>query len=83
MDIDYIFDERARELYWEEPRKTELTRVAYIFAQLGRDGYSLENMHQNNWFYDRVMRRNNFYKDEVLNVSNIYRMLPYHVYSAN
>ncbi|QGY47970.1 RagB/SusD family nutrient uptake outer membrane protein [Maribellus comscasis] len=80
VDIDYIFDERARELYWETPRKCELTRVAYIMAQLGQDGYSLENMHENNWFYDRVMRRNNFYRDEVLNVSNIYRMLPYHVY---
>jgi hypothetical protein len=80
VDIDYIFDERARELYWEEPRKTELTRVAYIMAQLKKDGYSLENMYQKNWFYDRVMRRNNFYKDEILNVSNIYKMLPYHVY---
>lgn len=80
VDIDYIFDERARELYWETPRKCELTRVAYIMAQLGRDGYSLQNMHESNWFYDRVMRRNNFYIDEILNVSNIYRMLPYHVY---
>ena len=80
VDIDYIFDERARELYYESPRKTELTRVAYIMAQMGKDGYSLDNMHQNNWFYDRVMRRNNFYKDEVLNVSNIYKMMPYHVY---
>ena len=80
VDIDYIFDERARELYWESPRKCELTRVAYIMAQLGRDGYSLENMHENNWFYDRVMSRNNFYRDEILNVSNVYRILPYHVY---
>ena len=80
VDIDYIFDERARELFYETPRKCELTRVAYIMAQLGRDGYTLENMAQNNWFYDRVISRNNFYKDEVLNVSNIYRMLPYHVY---
>jgi hypothetical protein len=80
VDLDYIFDERARELFFEAPRKCELTRVAYIMAQLGRNGYSLENMHTNNWFYDRVMRCNNFYKDEILNVSNIYRMLPYHVY---
>lgn len=80
VDLDYILDESARELYYETPRKTELTRVAYIMAQLGRDGYSLNNMHQKNWFYDRVMRRNNFYKDQVLQVSNIYKMLPYHVY---
>ena len=80
VDIDYIFDERARELYLETPRKTELTRVAYIMAQLGRDGYSLENMTTNNWFYDRVMSRNHFYVEEILQGSNIYRMLPYHVY---
>lgn len=80
VDIDYIFDERARELYHETPRKCELTRVAYIMAQLGMNGYSLENMHQNNWFYDRVISRNNFYRDEILQGSNIYRILPYHVY---
>lgn len=80
VDIDYIFDERARELYLESPRKTELTRVAYIMASLGRDGYTLENMTNSNWFYDRVMRRNHFYVEEILQGANIYRMLPYHVY---
>jgi len=80
VDIDYIFDERARELYRETPRKTELTRVAYIMAQLGINGYSIENMHLDNWFYDRVISRNHFYREEILHGSNIYRMLPYHVY---
>jgi hypothetical protein len=80
VDIDYIYDERVRELYHETPRKSELTRVAYIMAQLGRDGYTLENMHQKNWFYDRVISRNNFYRDEILHGSNIYRIRPYHVY---
>lgn len=32
--------ERARELYYEEPRKTELTRIAYIFAQTGKPSYT-------------------------------------------
>lgn len=80
VDIDYIFDERARELFHETPRKTELTRVAYIMAQLGREGYSLENMHEKNWFYDRVMRRNNFYVEEILQGSNPYRIVPRNVY---
>ena len=80
VDLDYIFDERARELFYETPRKTELTRVAYIMAQLGRDGYTLENMHQDNWFYDRVMRRNNFYIDEILFGANVYKMVPRNVY---
>tara|TARA_R110002049_G_scaffold3795_5_gene27560 strand:- start:20541 stop:22325 length:1785 start_codon:yes stop_codon:yes gene_type:complete len=80
VDIDYIFDERARELYLESPRKTELTRVAFIMASLGRDGYSLENMATDNWFYDRVISRNHFYREEILQPPNIYRILPYHVY---
>ena len=80
VDIDYIFDERARELFHESPRKTELARVAYIMAQLGRDGYTLTNMHEKNWFYDRVMRRNNFYVDQILQGSNPYIMVPRNVY---
>ncbi|HWV29675.1 MAG TPA: RagB/SusD family nutrient uptake outer membrane protein, partial [Dyadobacter sp.] len=36
INIGTILDERARELYFEEPRKTELTRIAYIFAQTGK-----------------------------------------------
>ena len=80
VNIDYIFDERARELYKETPRKTELTRVAYIMAQLGMNGYSIDNMHQSNWFYDRVISRNHFYRDEILQGSNIYRILPHNVY---
>ncbi len=80
VDIDYIFDERARELYLEEPRKSELTRVAYIMAQTGREGYSLEGMEQNNWYYDRVMRTNKYYRENILWGANPYVMEPYHVY---
>lgn len=80
VSIEEIFAERARELYMEEPRKTELTRVAYIMAQLGHDGYSLDNMSQDNWFYDMVMKHNIFYREEISYGANIYRILPYHVY---
>jgi hypothetical protein len=80
VTIDYIFDERARELYAEEPRKTEMTRVAYIMAQLNKDGYTLDNMHQKNWYYDRVIRCNCFYRENILHETNIYKMSPFHVY---
>jgi starch-binding outer membrane protein, SusD/RagB family len=80
ITLDYIFDERARELYREEPRHTELTRIAYIMASLNRDGYSLENMHEKNWYYDRVMRRNHFFKEEIYFGGQYYRIKPYHVY---
>ena len=36
VNIGSILDERARELYYEEPRKTELTRIAYTFAKTGK-----------------------------------------------
>lgn len=62
VTIDYIFDERARELYAEEPRHSEMVRVSYIFGQLNRDGYDLSTLSENNWYYDRVMRVNHFYK---------------------
>ena len=78
VSIDYILDERARELYSEEPRKTELTRITYIMADQNRDGYSTNNMHLNNFFYDRVMRRNEFYGQQIEVPSGKFKMSPFH-----
>ncbi len=61
VTIDFIFDERARELSLEEPRQNELNRVSYIMAKLGLNGYSLDNIHLKNWFYDRIMGLNELY----------------------
>ncbi len=61
VTIDYIFDESARELFAESPRQNELNRVSYILAKRGEMGYSLSNIHQKNWFYDRVSKHNDFY----------------------
>lgn len=61
VTIDYIFDERARELYAEEPRHSEMVRVSFIFAKLNRDGYSLATISSKNWYYDRVMKDNPFF----------------------
>jgi hypothetical protein len=65
VDIGYIFDERARELWWETPRNTEMTRASYIMAQLGRNGYSLETMAQNNWWYDRTIKYNKYFRENL------------------
>jgi hypothetical protein len=86
VNIGTILDERQRELYWEEPRKTELTRIAYIFAQTGKaayngKSYNVANFSTNNFFYDRIMEKNDFYKNPavVTNSGNHFTISPYHV----
>jgi hypothetical protein len=85
ITIGTILDERARELYWEEPRKTELTRIAYIFALTGQvayngKSYAMPSFSENNFFYDRIMEKNDFYRNEVSTLQGVkYRIAPYHV----
>ena len=90
--LDDVLDERARELYLEEFRRSELVRIAYTKAKLGQDGYSLENIGVKNWFYDRMSKKNNLFFDITTgetgylsygnngNNVQIYRMSPYHIY---
>jgi hypothetical protein len=82
INMGTILDERARELYYEEPRKTELTRVAFIFAKTGKTAengksYSLANIHQDNYWYDRVIEKNVFYRDQVRAPFYNYRVAPH------
>jgi hypothetical protein len=84
VDIGTILDERARELYYEEPRKTELTRIAFTFAKTGKSfngkTYSLNNFSQANFYFDRVMAKNDFYQNNIKNVrGDAYTMSAYHV----
>lgn len=79
VTLEDILDERAKELFLEEHRKVELTRIAYTKARLNQEGYSLENFSENNWFYDRVMEKNHFYREEIFYSTNAYVMRPYHV----
>jgi starch-binding outer membrane protein, SusD/RagB family len=83
VDIGTILDERARELYYEEPRKTEITRTAFAFAKSGKTykgkTYNFANFHTANFWYDRVMDKNNFYRQNVKNVrGDAYTISPYH-----
>lgn len=85
INIGTVLDERARELYFEEPRKTELTRIAYIFAMTGKPApngktYNLATFSDNNYFYDRIMEKNDFYNKGVkTRHADEYLMSPYHV----
>lgn len=80
ITIGVIFDERARELFAETPRQNELNRVSYILAARNEMGYTLENLHENNWYYDRVRYLNDFYlrSDEVIKLGASPRIEPYH-----
>jgi hypothetical protein len=60
VTLDFIFDERARELFIEEKRHNELVRASFIIAKLGREGFSLENFHSKNWCHERQYRRNHW-----------------------
>lgn len=85
VTIGTILDERARELYWEEPRKTELTRIAYIFAQTGKPAYNgktynMAAFSDDNFFYDRIIEKNDFYRNHVPTLQGVkFSIAPYHV----
>ena len=85
VNIGTILDERARELFYEEPRKVELTRISYILAKTGKAAYNgkvytLDKFSDDNFFYDRVMEKGNFYnKGVTTNHGDTYTMSPYHV----
>jgi hypothetical protein len=84
IDIGTVLDERARELFYEEMRKTELNRISFLFAKTGKSykgkTYSMTDFGTKNFFYDRVMEKNDFYNKGVINVSGVeFKMSPYHV----
>lgn len=85
ITIGTILDERARELFYEEPRKCELTRIAYIYAKTGIPSYSgktysLNNFSEDNFFYDRIMESTDFYnKGTKTPAGNVYTISPFHV----
>ncbi len=85
VNMDYILDERARELYYEENRNTELTRIAFLFAKTGRaayngETYSLDNFSTKNFWFDRIMEVTDFYNIGLKTIhGDEYTMSPYHV----
>lgn len=86
FDILTILAERARELYFEEPRKTELTRVSFLFAKTGKPSpygdktYTLDGFSDSNFWYDHLMATTDFYNKNVQTIFGVtYTMSPYHV----
>jgi hypothetical protein len=84
MSIATILDERARELYYEEGRKTELTRIAYLFAKTGKPyngkTYSLTNFSASNFMVDRILEKNVFYRTNFVTIhQDMFKISQYHV----
>lgn len=80
VNIGTILDERARELYYEEPRKTELTRMAYTYAKTGKPCeifggrvYTLENFSGPGGINSNIKQEGiNFWWDRVNKESSFY-----------
>ena len=85
VTIASILDERARELYLEEYRNVELTRIAYLFAQTGQPDYkgrtyNMGSFSTNNFWYDWIMDHTDFYNKGVHTIhGDEYTLSPYHV----
>ncbi len=79
VTIEYILAERARELYYEEPRKTELTRISFIMAAKNLRDYSLDSFSEKNFWFDQVNSVNKFYNTGFVYGKNTYVISPYHV----
>ena len=79
VDLGFIFDERARELYVESIRHAEMVRASYIMASLNKGGYSLDSFSESSWWYDRVISLNNFYPLEYFFFVGAAKINPHNV----
>lgn len=84
VDIGTILDERARELYYEEFRNVELTRMAFIFAKTGKADYagrtySMANFTTKNFWHDRIIEKNIFYRLQIRAPHYNYKMASWNV----
>jgi starch-binding outer membrane protein, SusD/RagB family len=83
--IGDIMNERARELHMEEWRFTELSRVSYCLALSGKADefghtYTVDNLHQNSYWYQRMQHYNNFYnKGNVMVRGRAYTIAPHNI----
>ncbi|WP_207421140.1 RagB/SusD family nutrient uptake outer membrane protein [Desertivirga brevis] len=85
VTIGDIMNERARELHMEEWRFTELSRVSYCLALSGKadewgNTYTVANLHQNSYWYQRIQRYNDFYNKGKVSVrGRSYTMAPHNI----
>lgn len=86
VTIGDIVNERARELWMEEWRHMELSRISYSLALSGKadewgNTYSVDKLADNSYWYQRIQHYNNFYnKNRVTVKGRSYTMAPHNIY---
>lgn len=86
VNIGDIVDERARELYMEEWRHMELSRISYSLALSGKpdewgNTYTVNTLSENNYWYQRIQHYNNFYnKNNVTVKGRKFTIAPHNIY---
>lgn len=86
VTIGDIVNERARELYMEEWRHMELSRISYSLALSNKadewgNTYQLNNLSDNNYWYQRIQHYNDYYNKNKVTVRNrSYTIAPHNIY---
>ncbi|SFE47630.1 RagB/SusD family nutrient uptake outer membrane protein [Thermophagus xiamenensis] len=88
VTIGDIMDERARELYLEEWRHMELSRVSYCLALSGKADefgktYSIDNLSNDSYWWQRVSNYNDFYNKGAVvwqQGNRPYTIAPHNIY---
>lgn len=88
VNIGQIMDERSRELYLEEWRHMELSRVSYCLALSGKPDefgktYAVANLSTDSYWFQRISKYNNFYNKGVVvpqQGNRPYTMAANHIY---
>ena len=86
VSIGDIVNERARELYMEEWRHMELSRISYSLALSGKtdewgNTYNVNTLSDNSYWYQRIQHYNDYYNKNKVTVRNrSYTIEPYNIY---
>lgn len=86
VNIGDIVNERARELYMEEWRHMELSRISFSLALSNKpdewgNTYQVANLSTNNYWYQRIQHYNDYYnKNKVLVRNRRFTIAPHNVY---
>jgi len=86
VNLGDIVNERARELYMEEWRHMELSRISYSLALSGKadewgNTYNVNTLSENSYWYQRIQHYNDYYnKNKVTVRGRNYVIAPHNIY---